>query len=224
MELSAIILSRVLGFVETFDLTPRGTVFFPDLIAGLVEAFRFHKFPQTTEEMDESKGVMFTEGTWNEVPVSQLTIYNNAILLDTRAGTNESKRVMLEGLQWATDKFGLNYKHGMIRRWRYVSDLTVTSETPLLVTNPALSNMCEAVGKHISEIIGEPLVFSPTRSTADFDRHLRPLAMAGFDIQRRADTPFSENKYFSEAPLPTDIHFELLQHYEADLVAAASGR
>ncbi len=224
MELSAIILSRVLGFVETFDLTPRGTVFFPDLIAGLVEAFRFHKFPQTMEEMDESKGVVFTEGTWNGVSVFQLTIYNNAILLDTRAGTDESKKILLEGLQWAADKFGLNYKNGMIRRWRYVSDLTVTTEVPLLVTNPALSNLGDAVGKHVSEILGEPLVFSPIRSTVDFERHLRPLAMAAFDIQRRADTPFSENKYFSEAPLPTDVHFELLQRYEADLVAAAGGR
>jgi hypothetical protein len=221
MELSAIILSRVLGFVETFDLSPRGTVFFPDLIAGLVEAFRFQKFPQTMEEMDESKGVTFTEGTWNGVSVFQLTLYNNAILLDTRAGTDESKRVLLEGLLWAANKFGLNYKEGMIRRWRYLSDLTVTTEVPLLVTHPALTNMCDAIGKHVSEILGEPLVFSPIRSTVDFDRHPRNVAMAAFDIQRRADTPFSENKYFSEAPLPTNVHFELLQRYETELVAAS---
>lgn len=221
MKLSAIALSRVLGFVELVDLSPKGTVFFPDLITGLVEAFRFQKFPRTFEEMDENKGISFWEGTWSGVSVSQLTIYNNAILLDTRAGTNESKRILLEGLQWAAEKFGLSYHQGMIRRWRYISDLTVTSEVSLLVTNPALTNLCDAMGEHISEIIGEPYAFSPVRSTFDFDRHPRTVAMAAFDIQRRADTPFSENKYFSEAPLPTDVHFQLLERYEADLVAAA---
>jgi hypothetical protein len=128
------------------------------------------------------------------VRVFQLTIYNNGIIVDSRAGTDTSKKVLNEGLQWAADVFGLAYREGMVRRWRYVSNLTVTSNVPLLITNPAVSNLCNAAGKQVSEIIGEEIGFSPTRSTKDFERHPKNMPLAGFDIQRRADRPFSEKQ------------------------------
>jgi hypothetical protein len=217
MELSAIILSRVLAFIDIMDLSPEGRVFFPDLLAGLVEKFRFQKFPKTFEETDETKGVKFSEGTWDGMSVLDFTVYNNALVMDTRAGTHESQRVVTEALEWAVKEFGIQYHAGMIKRWRYVSDLTVISEVPLLFANPAQANLSSAVGKEVSKILGETLTFHPTRSSIDFERHPKNMPMAPFDIQRRAETPFSENKYFSEAPLPTDLHFGLLEGYERDL-------
>ena len=38
-----------------------------------------------------------------------------------------------------------------------------------------------------------------------------------FTIERRADTLFSESKYFSSAPLPTDEHISMLEAFEADV-------
>jgi hypothetical protein len=43
---------------------------------------------------------------------------------------------------------------------------------------------------------------------------------APFTIQRRAETAFAENKYFSEAPLPTNEHVALLETFEADVIAS----
>jgi hypothetical protein len=57
-----------------------------------------------------------------------------------------------------------------------------------------------------------------TRLDVDFARHEGQIPIAAFTIQRRGQTPFEENKYFSEAPLPTDIHINLLEQFEADTV------
>jgi hypothetical protein len=48
----------------------------------------------------------------------------------------------------------------------------------------------------------------------DYDQLERKHALGRFSIQRRDNTPFSENKYFSDAPLPTDVHIRLLEEFE----------
>jgi hypothetical protein len=43
----------------------------------------------------------------------------------------------------------------------------------------------------------------------------RSHGIAPFVITHRAESRYSENKYFSEAPLPTDMHIEFLEEFEA---------
>jgi hypothetical protein len=38
-----------------------------------------------------------------------------------------------------------------------------------------------------------------------------------FSFQRRAGDPFGDNRYWSQAPLPTDEHLKLLNDFEAIL-------
>src|SRR6266849_6431255 len=116
MQLAAVLLAMVLGLVETYDLNPRGVTFGPDLMAGIVQRFKFQKFPQKLDEMDEQKGIEFLEGTWNGINVMRLTIYSGAINIDTRSSTDDSKRIIHEALAWASEKFKLHYRPDMIKR------------------------------------------------------------------------------------------------------------
>ena len=219
MKLSAVILARVLAFIETFDLDPNGSVFFPASIGGIVERFKFQKFPKTFEETDEQQGVNFLEGVWNGVTIDKLTIFQGALVIDTRSSTEVSETILHEALLWAAGKFGFHYEPKMISRKRYLSDLTFYSDAPLLVTNSALLNLAASLSNHMEKIIGERLEYHPYRIDIDFDRTNRQMPIAGLNIQRRAEVPFSENKYFSEAPLPTDIHIKLLEQFESDILA-----
>jgi hypothetical protein len=100
-----------------------------------------------------------------------------------------------------------------------VTDLTVISEVPLLAINPATQRLFNGVSKYVSELLGQPLPYLPSRLAGDFERYPNNIPLAAIDIQRRAETPFSENKYFSEAPLPTEVHYALLEEYERDLLS-----
>jgi aerobic-type carbon monoxide dehydrogenase small subunit (CoxS/CutS family) len=53
--------------------------------------------------------------------------------------------------------------------------------------------------------------------TFDFSKLNAEYALAPFTIERRIKTPDSEREYFSQAPMQTGQHFQLLQEFERDL-------
>jgi len=62
------------------------------------------------------------------------------------------------------------------------------------------------------------LKYEPMSIAIGHDPNVRKHGIAGLTIQHRVNTLFSENKYFSEAPLPTDLHIKFLQEFETDVL------
>lgn len=217
MKLSAVLLARVLAFVETFDLVPRGHIFYPDLIRAAVERYQFQKYPKSVEEFDEQKGVEFYEGKAGNTAIERFTIFNSLLVLETRAGTDTSKRILEEMLTWGKQELGLNYEPGMVRRFAYVSNVSFYSDAPLLAAHPGMAKLAADTGKAVSEIWGEPVTYDGLLFAVGHDPLARKNPIAAFTIQRRAEASFSENKYFSEAPLPTDLHVAFLEQFEREV-------
>jgi len=220
LQLSAVILARALGYIETFDLNPRGQVFFPDIVQEIAQHYNFHKSPKTLEEFDDSKGVEFLEGKIGGRVIQKFTIWNTLLVVETRSSTADSKQILEEMLEWGAAKFGLNYHRGMIRRFAYISNLTFYSDVPLLSVSPALTKLAKKTTQALSEIWQEPIQYEPVNFVVGHDPMARKYPIAPFSITRRAESKFSENKYFSEAPLPTDTHLALLEEFEAEVKRA----
>ena len=218
MELSAVLLARVIGFVETNDLNPRGKLSFPMLVPLIVNKFNFQKYPQEAKDFDEQKGVEFIEGHTGDTSIDKLVVWYNGIQLDVRSSTDEARKIIDSTLSWLKKEAGLNYSPSMIKRWAYLSQVTFYSEVDLDSAHAAIARLSMSVTKIVSEINQMELQFKPTGLTWSFDRTMKQVPVASFLIQRRADTPFSEGKYFSEAPLPTDAHIKLLEQFESDLL------
>ena len=217
MKLAAVLLARTIGFVETFDLSPRGKVFYPDLANELVQRYRFQKFPQELSDFDEQKGIEFLYGKAGEEVVERVQIFTNGILVDTRSNTSTSQAILEEALVWAAERFGLSYRPGMIKRYAYISQVSFHSNTPLNALSPALQRLADRLTSAVSEIHGERIEYQTAAVMVQHDPLKRKVPIAGFTIFPRAETPFSERKFFSEAPIPTDLHLELLKDFEAEI-------
>jgi hypothetical protein len=83
--------------------------------------------------------------------------------------------------------------------------------------NSAVGKLAAGVAKGVADTIGENLKYDLSILSVDYDQLTRKHPLGRFSIQRRDNTPFSENKYFSDAPLPTDIHIRPLEQFEKDL-------
>jgi len=218
VQLSAVLLARVLGYVEIFDLSPRGHIFFPEIVQEIAQRYDFQKFPKTLEELDESKGVEFHEGRIGNKVILKFVIWNTLLVVETRSNTDDSKQILEEILKWGAQTFGLNYKPGMIKHFAYVSNLTFYSDVPLLgAACSPLVELATKTSEALSEIWQEPVQYQPANLAVGHDPMARKYGIAPFSITHRAETKFSENKYFSEAPLPTDTHIAFLEEFEAGI-------
>jgi hypothetical protein len=220
MQLSAILLARVIAFIDVNDINPRGAAYFPNLVPLLVKRFNFQKFPEKLEDFDEQKGVEFVSGYTGQTTIDKLTVWNNGIGLDVRSSTDDAQQIIVSTLSWLKEVAGLAFKPEMITRWAFLSQCTFHSDVNLDGVNPAIANLASRISDEISAIQKQRYDYSVRGITLDFDRERPNVPVAAFLIQRRVGTPLSGNKYFSEAALPTDVHLALLSEFEANLANA----
>jgi len=105
----------------------------------------------------------------------------------------------------------------MVKRWQYASNVTFRSTVQMTGASSAVEKLAASVGKGVADTMGENLKYDLSILSIDYDQLTRKHPLGRFSIQRRDNTPFSENKYFSDAPLPTDVHLRLLEQFERDL-------
>ena len=222
MRFSAIELSRVLAFVDLNELNPYGSISFARIVPKIVEKLEFSSFPKTFEELDESKGIKFEEGAWSGIPIQQMTVYNNGFLLDTRNGTDVSLQVLHEVFDWGVAEFGLAVPQDALQRVRYLSRFTFYSGAVAKVGGLPVRRIAETLSKSIADITGKKRPYEIIRIDVDFDRLEEKAPIAPFTIQHRITTPFEDEKFYTEAPLPTDLHIALVEQLEADILSTES--
>lgn len=214
MRLASVLLARAMVWIESTDLNRRGVPFYPDMIKAIAARYNFVKVPEKIEELDGSKGITFAGGRFGDAVIDQLVFYMYGIVLDTRLSTDKSKQLLQDALEWGSKEFGLVFKIEMAKRWQYSSQLTFYSEVMPSRFPKSLMDLSEQVGLAVRDVMQEELKYEPVSILFDYDQLTRKHPLGPFSIQRRDNTPFSEGKYFSTAPLPTDVHIKLLEDFE----------
>jgi len=214
MKLSAVVLARVVFFVESVELNPRGAAYYPDIIKALAERYQFKSFPEKFEDFDEVKGVVLTAGKQGGRTIEKVTINNWGLTLDTTSSTRDSEELLVEALTWASENLRLHYSPEMVKRKTFVSQVLFYSDAPLLFLNPILDSIGERISKEVAENLKLPYEFKPNRIGLGVDPEEIRIAIAPFAIERRDGVAYSEGKYFSSAPVSTETHLSLLEAFE----------
>ena len=218
MEMIAVTKARALVMIELDALTNGGKIRLSDCIRPLVERYDFQVFPTKPEELDlDDKGVKFESGKAKGFLIDSLTIYNGAFVLDTLASTDESKAIILDLLEWGRADLGLSYEETQIRRWGYISGIVFKSDIPLIDVYSAPLQKLAAKTSAVTEETFDGLKYVPSQIWIGHDPAKRKHAVASFLITHRVNTSFSENEFFSEAPLPTHLHVDFLREFENDI-------
>lgn len=219
MQLSAIITSRALAFIDVNEILSGGNIYLPDASKILASEFGFQKVPTKPEEFNMSDGVEFKLGRSKTVVIERLVIFYGLVLLETKSTTEVSQQALLEIFRTVFNEMKMNFSEDLIKRWAFISFLTFYTDFPLLAQySDPLNLLAQKTTKAVSQFFDEDLKYEPLEIKIGHETNLRKNDIASFTIQHRAGTRFSENKYYSEAPLPTDLHWKLLQEFERDVL------
>jgi len=198
-----------------------------DLVHWIMEAYGFPegpdpddpvpKQPPTTAPVQQqsaqqaSGGLVFGRGHFQDVEIRSLTIYDDGIVVDTTSSTFDADRFAEDLLKSAAEEFSLPYDTETVRKKMYLSELIVRSDLKLESLNPALAAFAEKLssipvsGQSQSFGVGT-IAFWSEPNDAGLHRAVK--------IERQLGRPFSEHRYYSEAPFQTDAHLRLLEEFE----------
>ncbi len=218
MRLTAIMLARILAFVEVQELNPQGKSYYPDIAAALVRRFNFQVFPTKPEEFNEQTGILFSDGKFSEGSLDRVQIFTHGILLDTRIDTDVSEQLLRDTLLWARSELGLHYDEAMIKRRAFLSQVTFESEMKLHKLNPVLGSISNMIASKLAGSMGQTWNYEPTGIILNLDQTVSKIAPGPFTVERRIELPFADKKYFSAAPLSTQDHLAALKEFEKTLI------
>jgi hypothetical protein len=142
----------------------------------------------------------------------------HGLSLDTTSATQDSEAILEDALSWASKTLGIVYRREMVKRKTYASQFTFYSDVPLLHINPVLEALSEEVCRVVAENLKLPTVIEPTAILLGQDPEAQRIPVFPFSIERRQSIAFSEGKYFSSAPLPTDKHIAVVEKFEKSIM------
>lgn len=219
MEVLSVLTARALWFVELRDVNPRGIALQRTLLPALAERYRFTTYPYDKPDnhpTDDAPGFRFREGEFTNSEgvqiIVNLAIHDDGIVADTRSSTKDSEVFLTDLLQWAVKEFGLVFRPDMVHRKGYLSELNVSPSVPLNSLHPGLDKIATRLSSLVSTP-DYPVHYEPAGIFWSGDPTLE-LKPAAFRFERRLDAPFATNRYYTQAPLQTDQHLELLDELE----------
>ncbi len=218
MKLLSVNLARSIWLGPTADLNPSGFNLASVLIPFLIETYKFKNYPTITDNTDISNGYNFQFGDFyieGDLPIEVgLSIYNDGMTADASSSTIHSDAFLEDVLTRIAEIFKLAFYEPIFRRKLYLSQLYVHTENQIGLLNPKLNQISE----YLSSNIEQDDCFFEAGGITFWPDQTKKMVPTPFTFERALGVPFSENRYYSSAPLQTDQHFELLEKLEMLLV------
>jgi hypothetical protein len=211
MQLIEFAPSRAVRFCD-IEQRPGHTLRGGNVIRALEDRYSFIQSPRTVEEADPEKGLLFRGGMFGDLNIDRLHFYNNGLLVEAKASTESCVSVIDDVVSWLREEPGLVLTPNDSMPRVFLSQVVVTTEASLARQLAALNGLSADINGFLSGYGQASTPAEVAGITIYTEPGLRPEWQ--FRFERRMGHPFSENRFFSGAPLTTEDHLVLLERLE----------
>jgi hypothetical protein len=177
--------------------------------------YNFSKAPSSINEVDDTKALAFLGGRFESSAEDSVDVdfklYNDGVIADTRRSTKVSDQFVENLLNTAAKLYKLNYRPDMVRRKLYLSEINLKSDRHLETAYAGFKEF----GDKLFDVLGRKFEFSSVAWWTDPET---PNRNVQFRFERKLGAAFSEQRYYSSAPMQTEDNLKLLEALEKILV------
>ena len=217
MKLVAMGQSRSIWLFPLVEFNPNGLSLMPCL-QFLLDRYKFLKFP-AGEELRTQQQYKFEDGVFIDPDGQQLwvnlSVYSDGVVADTRASTEDSDSFLHELLTSLSQDFGFVPYEKIIRRKAYSSEVFVEMDEGFSALNQRLKSFLRELQANVASDNTIPLEVAGITFQQD------PAKLNGmypFKFERANNAPYKDKRYYSLAPMSTQIHKQMIEKLEAILL------
>lgn len=191
------------------------------LVEEIQEQYHFKQVP-TPQDITNGVPSNFIFGKVRkgdeDIPIEGMSVtyfgtFATVVTAWTRTSTDDADFFLKSVSDWMTRKHQLDLTPTMPTN--YFSQLEVILDKTLLQRLVGLQQFGTAVGALLRHYgFHKYPDFEPSGFSLNFDGTKPDRYASAFSLERRVGTPFEDNKYFTQAPLRTDDHIEILKQIE----------
>jgi len=192
-------------------IRPQGQVYRPELIYKISQRYSFAKHPQDYE----AASLNFLIGKFENVEIGALQIYNDGIIVESKADTNLIDNFIDDFAAWCASEFDIVSSAISRNQKFYESTLIVQSDVALETAFAPKSSVSATIDKFFSQSHIEG-VYKNTGFILNHDTSEKGPGTTSRShiIERRIHTSFEQNVYYSISPLRTSEHIKFLSSLE----------
>ena len=209
-------LARSVWLFDLRLLNPQGISIQP-MLDKLKERYSFAAAPKNPLDLDaQMRALSFKTGIFRGVGkppvIVNFAIYNDGFVAETLSSTEDASLFLREVSDWIYKEFGLTVPRDV--ETAYLSQIDYECDFPLVGLSPRLGQLRQLIEGHHRPVDGKSRSFDAATLAFWTEDINQPKAPAAFRVERKIGPAFSSNHYFSQAPLETSSHIELLRQLE----------
>jgi hypothetical protein len=221
MKIVAVEQGRVLDLVPIEEIRPEGGIYLPALVNGLLQRYGFISGPKDLTEV-ATAGAKFLHGHFpvngEDVVVRELGFYSDGMIVDCH-NTTFADAILDDFFKWAGETFKLRERQTPAQR-TYTSVIVFDFDKAIEPILGKLLGITGMLSESLRAAYGWEYEYGLQRLAYQVDpTAVKLLRNTLFFIERRLNVAFSENRYYSGAPLRTEQHMALLAAIEQELFA-----
>jgi hypothetical protein len=217
MEIVSLESGRVTWLFPVEEIIPLGGADGPNIVATLTARYRFtHPPANPTREEIEKNGLKFLAGQFDYgdgiANIIEFTVFNDGIVA-VSTSTERAEAFLQDIYEFLVAEFKFRPITSRIKK---IDLSSIVVELRASLNGLIKGHKTDRIAEHLNSIDDSDFPVELVR--IDFalnkDPEFRPPHIPRLTIEKRANSAFSQNRYYSVAPLSTEKHLEILQLIE----------